>query len=227
VAGIDLHLAQLLVDAGRFSEASTRVWRAIKSTSLAWPVYAELAAVWADVTIASGKLQEADAWLQSIQAEAIVRGIAVPASVHESCVRLDFWRGSPASAITACASSNSTEALGWLALSAWRDGDRTALERFARSIDGRATDTDLTARFWSVLFRGLVRCASVDAGQLITLAGDLKLRQQLLARAIAGRIWLEAGDRERALKVLGSSDGDEPERRLIRLLRRQAEVTGS
>ena len=82
VAGIELHLAQLLVDAGRFSEASVRVWRVIKSTGLAWPVYAELAAVWADVTIASGKLPEADAWLQSVQAESIVRGVAAPASVR-------------------------------------------------------------------------------------------------------------------------------------------------
>jgi DNA-binding NtrC family response regulator len=222
VAGIELHLSRLLVDAGRFSEASVRVWPAIKSTGLAWPLYSELAALWADIVIASGKLPEADSWLHSIQAEATVRGVALPASILDRRVRLDFWTGASTSTVSPIPSVDSSEALGWLALAAWRDGHRSALEQRARLIDGRATGPDLAARFWSALIHVLLRDVSVHADQPMTLAADLATRHQMLARAISGKVRLDDGDRQRALKVLAPSDGDEPERRLIRLLRCQA-----
>jgi DNA-binding NtrC family response regulator len=221
-AGIELHLAQLLVDGGRFSEASIRVWPALKSPRLDWPTYAALASVWADCVVSSGKLQEADAWLQSVQAEADVRGDPTPAPVLERRLRLDFWTCAAGRNVATSSESNSSEALGWLALSAWRDGNRAAFESLAKKVAGRTPDADVAAKFWGALVAGLARSAAIDVDQLLTLGSDLTIRHQLLARAVAGRFWLEAGERKRALEVIGSANGDEPERRLIRLLRRQA-----
>ena len=221
---LDAAICRRLCAEGRSDEARARLRALLRVPDLAWDLYAETGALWADVAIAAGEFGHADSWLRSLATEAAIRQLGLPPIVRERVSELRFWIGKSLEE-GRIGEGRSSEELGWEALRAWRHSERSILMNAIALLESRSQHGDDAAKYWMSVLRLLAPgedpapvVVRIQDAEAAAKSPGIPVRRRRLAGAICAWAWRRSGtgDRTPTLHTVGQSQA--PEHQLIRAL---------